>query len=130
MKNVPVYVVDDDQAMLSSAEFLLHSLDLSCRTFDDPYDFVRAVPSLPPGCVLSDMRMPSMGGLELQAALNAQSLDWPIIFMTGQCDAATRKEALRQGAIDIIEKPFHGDRLMAVLEKAFNAFEGKGLRAP
>jgi two-component system, LuxR family, response regulator FixJ len=125
MKNVPVYVVDDDQGMLSSAEFLLHSLDLSCRTFDDPYEFVRTIKSLPPGCVLSDMRMPSMGGLELQAALLEHSIDWPIIFMTGQCDATTREEALRQGAIDIIEKPFHGDRLMAVLEKAFNAFETK-----
>lgn len=123
MKNFPVYVVDDDQAMLRSAKFLLQSLNLSCQTFNDPYDFLRSAKELPPGCVLSDMRMPSMSGLELQTALAAQSIDWPIIFMTGQCDDASYEQAMSNGAIDIIEKPFLGDRLVKALDKALNSLD-------
>ena len=69
MAQVPVYLIDDDEATLASTEFLLNALGVPAQSFSDPYLFLHAVGSLAPGCILTDLRMPAMSGLELHAAL-------------------------------------------------------------
>src|SRR6476659_5957437 len=81
-----VYVIDDDPAMLESTLFLLDSVGISSTPFSDPIEFLHALKRLEPGCVLTDFRMPTMSGTELQAALAARKVRWPVILMSGHSD--------------------------------------------
>lgn len=122
---VPVYVVDDDPDMLESTQFLLGSFKLNARTFPDPLAFLKALPKLEPGCVLTDLSMPTMTGIQLHEALLARGIDWPVVVMSGNSDFQTHRHMLGDSVVGFVEKPFSVERLLEVLHDAFDVFNGK-----
>ncbi len=113
-----VHVVEDDAAVRRSLERLLGSAGLSSVLYESALGFLDAVPRLSTGCVLLDVRMPEMDGLELQAQLNRLDFLLPVIVMTGHGDVQTAGRAMKAGALDFIEKPFDDERLLAAIEHA------------
>lgn len=100
-----VFVVDDDQAMRKSLRYLLESVKLYVETFESARDFLDKYEIHRPGCVVLDVRMPGMSGLELQEHLRNQGIHIPIIIITGYGDVPMAVRAMKAGAIDFIEKP-------------------------
>lgn len=115
-----VYVIDDDQAMRDSIDFLLESAGLKARLFESAVSFLEALPELGPGCIVSDVRMPNLDGLELLKRLRETNKSLPIIIMTGHGDIPLAVEAMKLGAIDFIEKPFEDDRLIGTITAALS----------
>ncbi len=115
-----VLVVDDDEAMRDSMQCLLESVSLPCKMFASAGDFLecRELPQL--GCILLDIRMPGMSGMELLENLKEQDIQLPVIVITGHGDVPVAVQAMKQGAFDFIQKPFHAqallDRVHAALE--------------
>jgi len=115
-----VYVIDDDPAMRDSLDFLLESAGLKARLFESAVSFLDALPELGPGCIVSDVRMPDLDGLELLRRLRETNKSLPIIIMTGHGDIPLAVEAMKLGAIDFIEKPFEDDRLIGTITTALS----------
>jgi two-component system response regulator FixJ len=113
-----VYVVDDDPAIRRSLERLLDSAGFACVAYASAPGFLEAAPGLAAGCVLLDVRMPETDGIELQARLNRLGLPLPVIIMTGHGDILTAVRAMKAGALDVIEKPFDDESLIAAIETA------------
>jgi two-component system response regulator FixJ len=118
MPNGNVYVIDDDPAMRDSLDFLLGSAGFRVTLFDSALRFLEALPDLAFGCVLSDVRMPGLDGLELLKRLKSLRKQLPIIIMTGHGDIPLAVEAMKHGALDFLEKQFEDDRLIARIEEA------------
>ncbi|WP_439405370.1 response regulator FixJ [Bradyrhizobium sp. DASA03076] len=118
-----VYVIDDDEAMRDSLNFLLDSSGYSVTLFDDAQRFLDALPGLAFGCVLSDVRMPGIDGIELLKLMKAQHSPFPILIMTGHGDVPLAVEAMKLGAVDFLEKPFEDDRLVSMIEAAIQQAE-------
>lgn len=115
-----VYVVDDDDAIRRSLTFLLRSADLLVRTYDSAGEFLREAGKLAPGCVVTDVRMPEIDGLELIRRMKADGLSLPTIVMTGHGDVPLAVEAMKLGAVDFIEKPFKDQVLLDAITRAFS----------
>ncbi len=115
-----VYVIDDDPAMRDSLDFLLDAAGLKARLFESAVSFLEALPELGPGCIVSDVRMPNLDGLELLKRLRETNKAFPIIIMTGHGDIPLAVEAMKLGAIDFIEKPFEDDRLIGTITAALS----------
>jgi two-component system, LuxR family, response regulator FixJ len=117
-----VYVIDDDPAMRDSLDFLLGSAGFSVRLFDSALVFQNEIPMLESGCVVTDIRMPGMDGMELLRQLNQASAvrKLPVIVMTGHGDVPLAVEAMKLGALDFLEKPFEDDRLIGMIETALS----------
>jgi two-component system, LuxR family, response regulator FixJ len=113
-----VYIVDDDEAVRDSLSALLESKGYVARSFGSAPEFLRSAPSLPAGCLIVDIRMPEMDGLELQKRLTERALDFPIIVITGHGDVSLAVRAMRAGAVDFIEKPFAVDAILDSLGAA------------
>lgn len=113
-----VHVIDDDAALRDSLGFLLEAAELAARMYESPASLLAALPSLEPGCILTDVRMPQMTGLELVRTLRAQGVTLPVIVMTGHADVPLAIEAMRLGVSDFIEKPFDDELLVASLQAA------------
>lgn len=113
-----VHIVEDDAAVRRSLERLLDSAGLTPVLYESALVFLDAIPRLSTGCVLLDVRMPEMDGLELQARLNGLGFRLPIIVMTGHGDVQTAVRAMKAGAQDFIEKPFEDERLLAAIDQA------------
>lgn len=113
-----VYLIDDDEGMLASTQFLFEALGIPFAIYSDPYSFLHAVDSLEPGCVLTDWRMRSMSGLELHSALVERGIEWPLVLMSGHAASEAAEEARQRGIFDFLEKPFVMTRLMDALERA------------
>jgi FixJ family two-component response regulator len=107
-----IFLIDDDDFILQVQAELLRSVGLEVRCFASPEAFLRAYVPTPRECILSDLRMPEISGLQLQEMLLARGLDTPLIFVTGHADVATAVEAMRRGAFDYVEKPVHGQHLL------------------
>ncbi|MGY4496815.1 two-component system response regulator FixJ [Bradyrhizobium sp. GM24.11] len=118
-----IYVIDDDDAMRDSLNFLLDSSGYSVTLFDDAQRFMEALPGLAFGCVVSDVRMPGIDGIELLKRMKAQHSPFPILIMTGHGDVPLAVEAMKLGAVDFLEKPFEDDRLVAMIETAIRQAE-------
>lgn len=118
-----IYVIDDDDAMRDSLNFLLDSSGYSVTLFDDAQRFMEALPGLAFGCVVSDVRMPGIDGIELLKRMKAQHSPFPILIMTGHGDVPLAVEAMKLGAVDFLEKPFEHDRLIAMIETAIRQAE-------
>jgi two-component system response regulator FixJ len=118
-----VYVIDDDAAMRDSLNFLLDSAGFGVTLFDDAQAFLDALPGLSFGCVVSDVRMPGIDGIELLKRMKAQQSSFPILIMTGHGDVPLAVEAMKLGAVDFLEKPFEDDRLVTMIETAIRQAE-------
>ena len=118
-----VYVIDDDQAMRDSLDFLLGSADFHVTLFESAHHFLDAVSGLDFGCVVSDVRMPGIDGIELLKRLKASHSTFPVVIMTGHGDVPLAVEAMKLGAVDFLEKPFEDDRLIAMIEAALKQAE-------
>ena len=116
-----VFVVDDDEAVRDSLGMLLESVDLPCRTFASATEFLEQHDPDQHSCLVADIRMPGMSGLELQEELNRRSSTIPILFITGHGDVPMAVDAMKSGALDFIQKPFRDqdllDRINQALEK-------------
>jgi len=113
-----VYVIDDDPAMRDSLDFLLGSAGFNVRLFDSAQVFLDELANLEPGCVVTDVRMPGIDGMELLRQLNSGARRLPVIVMTGHGDVPLAVEAMKLGALDFLEKPFGDDRLVGMIETA------------
>jgi two-component system response regulator FixJ len=118
-----VYVIDDDEAMRDSLNFLLDSANFNVTLFETALRFLDVLPSLEFGCVVSDVRMPGLDGIELLKRMKAGRSPFPIVIMTGHGDIPLAVEALKLGAVDFLEKPFEDDRLVGMIEVAIRQAE-------
>jgi len=115
-----VQVIDDDADVRQSLAFLLSTAGLAVRVHDSAVAFLKVLDEVQGGCVVTDIRMPQMDGLELQRRLRAQGIKLPVIVMTGHGDVALAVEAMKAGAVDFIEKPFDDDVLLAAIRTALS----------
>jgi two-component system, LuxR family, response regulator FixJ len=115
-----VYIVDDDEAVRDSLSVLLESKAYAVRSFASAPEFLAAASSLPVGCLIVDIRMPEMDGLELQQHLTDRSLDFPLVVITGHGDVPLAVRAMKAGAVDFIEKPFASEAILGSLEAALS----------
>ena len=113
-----VYVVDDDESVRDSISMLLDSVDLPHRTFANADEFLDFYQAEMHGCLVLDIRMPGMSGLDLQNKLAELKLNVPIIFITGHGDIPMAVEAMRKGAVDFIRKPFRDQELLDRIQDA------------
>ena len=113
-----VYIVDDDEAVRDSLSVLLEFKAFAVRSFASALEFLEAAPSLPAGCLIVDIRMPEMDGLELQQHLIDRSLDFSLIVITGHGDVPLAVRAMKAGAVDFIEKPFASEAILNSLDMA------------
>ncbi|HTT01811.1 MAG TPA: response regulator transcription factor [Steroidobacteraceae bacterium] len=120
MKEQPpvVYVVDDDEAVRNSLRFLLRSVGLATQTLPSAGEFLASYRPNQPGCLVLDVRMPAMSGLELQQQLNLRGAIIPVIFITGHGDIPMAVEAMQHGAFDFLQKPFRDQDLIDRIQRA------------
>ena len=113
-----VFVVDDDDLMRAAIRRLLSTAGLVAETYASGMEFLSAAPLDRGGCLILDVRMPGMNGLEVQAALKQRRAEVPVIFLTGSSDIPIAVAAMREGAIDFVEKPFDNEDLLARVRQA------------
>jgi two-component system response regulator FixJ len=118
-----VYVIDDDDAMRDSLDFLLGSADFHVTLFESALNFLDALPGIDFGCVVSDVRMPGIDGIELLKRLKAGRSMFPVVIMTGHGDVPLAVEAMKLGAVDFLEKPFEDDCLIGMIDAALRQAE-------
>ena len=116
--NETVYVVEDDEAVRDSLELLLKSADHDVSTYPTANAFLEKYSEEMAGCIVLDIRMPGMDGMELQSRLNQKNSILPIIFVTGHGDVPMAVDAMKQGAVDFIQKPYREEDLLKKIEQA------------
>ena len=116
-----VHLIDDDEAIRVSLSFVLEMNDLPARTYGSAQDFLAVAQTLTMGCVVTDVRMPEMSGLELVRRLKERHVTLPVIVITGHGDVPLAVEAMRAGVIDFIEKPFDDVVLLRSIRMALDA---------
>jgi two-component system, LuxR family, response regulator FixJ len=118
-----VYVIDDDDAMRDSLDYLLGAADFHVTLFESAQQFLNALPTIDFGCVVSDVRMPGIDGIALLKHLKACGSLFPVVIMTGHGDVPLAVEAMKLGALDFLEKPFEDNRLIEMIEAALRQAE-------
>ncbi len=113
-----VHVIDDDADVRQSLAFLLSTVGLAVRVHESASAFLEILPEIQEGCIVTDVRMPGVDGIELQRRLAGAGVKLPVIVMTGHGDIALAVEAMKAGAVDFIEKPFDDDVLIAAIKSA------------
>ena len=113
-----VFIVDDDEAVRDSLSFLLKSVDIESQSFSSGDEFLTAYQPEWEGCVLLDIRMPGISGMEVQKRLIEKNCTLPIIFITGHGDIPMAVEAMHLGAHDFVQKPFHDEELLDRIQQA------------
>ena len=127
-----VHLVDDDEAIRRAASALLRTSGFTVKTYASGVDLLAAAEELTSGCILLDIRMPEMDGLEVLRALRDRFILLPVIIITGHGDVALAVQAMRAGAMNFIEKPFTKQALLGALEEGFSEIEaaaGRRIRA-
>jgi two-component system response regulator FixJ len=115
-----VHVIDDDKAARESLEFLLDCAGMRVRGYESADSFLAALPAVEPGCIVTDVRMPGMSGIELVDRLKALGTIHPVIVVTGHADVPMAIHAMKQGVADFIEKPFSDDSILDAIRSALN----------
>lgn len=119
MANEPVvHVIDDDEAARHSLEFLIDCAGLKVRPYESAPAFLEAVPEMEHGCIVTDVRMPEMNGIELIGRLKALGIADPVIVITGHADVPMAIQAMKQGVADFIEKPFSDEAILNAIRSA------------
>ena len=111
-----VHIVDDDEAIRRSVSFALKTSGFQVRVYGNGEEILKSAPDLETGCILLDIRMPGMDGLEVQEALKSKGVTLPVVIMTGHGDVTLAVRAMKAGAIDFIEKPFEKAVLLLAIE--------------
>jgi two-component system response regulator FixJ len=120
-----VHIVDDDQAIRRSVGFMLKTSGHRVESYESGADLLKKSSDLDQGCILLDIRMPGMDGLEVQQALQEKGVGLPVIIMTGHGDVTLAVKAMKAGAVDFIEKPFEKEVLLASLDQGFGRLSRK-----
>jgi two-component system, LuxR family, response regulator FixJ len=115
-----IHVIDDDEAMRQSLAFLLGTVGMEVQTYDSAVAFLEVAPTVKAGCVITDVRMPGLSGIELLRRLRELKLGIPVNFITGHGDVPLAVEAMKIGAVDFLEKPFDDEVLLASVRSAIN----------
>lgn len=123
-----VHLVDDDEAIRRSASFMLRTSGYLVKTYASGVELLAIGKAIPAGCILLDVRMPEMDGLEVQAALKEHGVLLPVIIMTGHGDVNVAVQAMKAGAVDFIEKPFEKAVLLSAIDEGFARIEQAGRR--
>jgi two-component system, LuxR family, response regulator FixJ len=118
-----VHVIDDDEAMRQSLAFLLGTVGLEVQTYESAVAFLEVAPTVKAGCVITDVRMPGLSGVDLLRQLRERKLGIPVIVITGHGDVALAVEAMKIGAMDFLEKPFDDEALLASVRSALNQLD-------
>ncbi|MGQ7830836.1 response regulator transcription factor [Altererythrobacter sp. Z27] len=124
----PIYLVDDDESVRRSVGFMLKTSGFKVESYVGGSEFLYDARQLEPGCVLLDIQMPEVGGLEVQQQLQEHGLAFPVIVMTGHGDVNIAVQAMKAGAVDFIEKPFAKEALLDALSEGFERLERSDLR--
>jgi two-component system response regulator FixJ len=114
-----IHLVDDDAAVRRSAGFMLKTAGFRVESYEDGAALLRQARELEPGCILLDIRMPGMDGLEVQQALRSQGVTLPVIIMTGHGDISIAVQAMKAGAVEFVEKPFEKAVMLRALDEGF-----------
>jgi two-component system, LuxR family, response regulator FixJ len=115
-----VFIVDDDEAVRNSLRLLVKSIGLNATILGSAQEFLAAYDPIQPGCLILDVRMPGMSGLELQQQLNLRGAVIPVVFITGHGDIPMAVEAMQQGAFDFLQKPFRDQDLIDRVQRALD----------
>ncbi len=118
LNDATVFVVDDDEPVRDAIAFMLETVDVKCETFASAQEFLDSYDVSRRGCLVLDIRMPGMSGLELQVYLAEHNVEVPIIFITGHGDIPMAVEAMKRGAVDFIRKPFRDQELIDRIHEA------------
>jgi two-component system response regulator FixJ len=125
-----IHVIDDDEAMRDSMRFLLEAAGFQVNTYESAVSFLGALPRVVSGCVVTDVRMPDLNGLELLQKLREKDFPLPVIVMTGHADVPLAVQAMKAGVADFIEKPFDDEVMIAALEAALDRPAGSSPEDP
>jgi two-component system response regulator FixJ len=118
-----VHIIDDDDAVRQSLAFLLGTARIAVRTYESAAAFLSALPDINAGCIITDVRMPEISGIDLLHRLKALKVGMPVIVITGHGDVQLAVEAMKIGAVDFIEKPFDDDLLLTAVRSALGQWE-------
>ena len=124
-----IHIVDDEDAIRRSASFMLKTSGYNVQTWSSGVAFLKEVRTIEAGCILLDVRMPGMDGLEVQQALAAEGIGMPVVVLTGHGDIGTAVQAMKGGAIDFLEKPFEKAKLIEAIEAGFAELDDRAGRA-
>lgn len=124
-----IHLVDDDEAIRHSASFMLRHAGYRVKTYEDGVTFLKSADGLEQGCILLDVRMPIMDGLEVLDQLGQRGVDVPVIILTGHGDVSVAVEAMKKGAIDFIEKPYEKHTLITAIKGGLERTEDKAGQA-
>jgi two-component system response regulator FixJ len=116
-----VHVIDDDEAMRKSLAFMLRAAKLEVQTYATATDFLEHLPQAKSGCIVTDVRMPGISGIDLLKRLRELKVAMPVIVITGHGDVPLAVQAMKEGAIDFLEKPFEEEAMLAAIRAAFAA---------
>jgi two-component system response regulator FixJ len=119
-RDAVVHLIDDDDGVRRAVAFLLTTSGYAVRVYESAAAFLEALPTVQPGCIVTDVRMPEMDGLELQRQLKQRGIGLPVIVVTGHGDVPLAVEAMKAGAIDFIEKPFNDEKLLSAIRIAID----------
>jgi two-component system response regulator FixJ len=115
-----VHVIDDDEAMRQSLAFLFRAARIQAETYESATAFLNVLPQIKPGCVVTDVRMPGLSGIDLLRRLRELNIALPVIVITGHGDVPLAVEAMKFGAVDFLEKPFDDEILLGAVRSALN----------
>jgi two-component system, LuxR family, response regulator FixJ len=116
-----IFVVDDDQSVRDSLRWLLESIRYKVETYVSAAEFLKYYDPNQPGCLILDVRMPEVSGLQLQEILAARRVQLPVIMITGHGDVSMAVRAMKAGALDFIEKPFNDDQFLECIQRGLQA---------
>ncbi|MEH6662572.1 MAG: response regulator [Parasphingorhabdus sp.] len=123
-----VYIVDDDDSVRRSAAFMLRHAGFKVEPVESGVDFLKLAKGAERGCVLLDVRMPEMDGLQVQQQMIKDGIDMPVVILTGHGDIEIAVQAMRAGAVNFLEKPYEKEALIAAMEEAFVRLEDSNLK--
>jgi two-component system response regulator FixJ len=121
-----IHLVDDDEAIRRSAGFMLKTSGFQVKVYASGVEMLKDAKGITPGCILLDVRMPGMDGLQVQKELQERGIRYPVIVMTGHGDVGVAVQAMKAGAVDFIEKPFEKAVLLSAIEEGFSRLEQSG----
>jgi two-component system response regulator FixJ len=123
-----IYIIDDDDAVRQSLQFMLKAAGITARTFESAKAFMEVLPQVTSGCIVTDVRMPEITGIDLLRHVMKTNPDLPVIVITGHGDISLAVEAMKIGAVDFLEKPFDGQQLLTAVRSALSREADTGKR--